>query len=120
MHRPLFARAWLHVDDQVHDPRQRHPARKGVSDIGDHGDDLLGGDHRVGGELPMRQPIRKARATRVAELTGLLDLSSCPKGMRVIGRKERPHRARSCGSPTSTGTGSAASPPPPAPGSSRT
>jgi Transposase DDE domain group 1 len=27
----------------------------------------------------------------VAELTGLLDLASCPKGMRVIVRKERPH-----------------------------
>ena len=27
----------------------------------------------------------------VAELTGLLDLSSWPKGMRVIVRKERPH-----------------------------
>jgi Transposase DDE domain group 1 len=27
----------------------------------------------------------------VAELTGLLDLSSWPKGMRVIARKERPH-----------------------------
>jgi len=28
---------------------------------------------------------------RVAELTGMLDLSSWPKGMRVIVRKERPH-----------------------------
>jgi hypothetical protein len=28
----------------------------------------------------------------VAELTGVLDLSSWPKGMRVIARKERPHR----------------------------
>jgi hypothetical protein len=28
---------------------------------------------------------------RVAELTGLLDLSSWPKGMRVIVRRERPH-----------------------------
>ena len=27
----------------------------------------------------------------VAELTGLLDLSSWPAGMRVIVRKERPH-----------------------------
>lgn len=27
----------------------------------------------------------------VAEATGLLDLSSCPKGVRVIVRKERPH-----------------------------
>jgi hypothetical protein len=27
----------------------------------------------------------------VAELTGLLDLSSWPKGMRIIARKERPH-----------------------------
>ncbi|WP_343203432.1 transposase [Rhodococcus ruber] len=27
----------------------------------------------------------------VTELTGLLDLSSWPKGMRVIVRKERPH-----------------------------
>jgi hypothetical protein len=27
----------------------------------------------------------------IAELTGLLDLSSWPKGMRVIARKERPH-----------------------------
>ena len=31
------------------------------------------------------------RGAWVAELTGLLDLSSWPKGMRVIVRKERPH-----------------------------
>jgi hypothetical protein len=28
---------------------------------------------------------------KVAELTGMLDLSSWPKGMRVIARRERPH-----------------------------
>jgi hypothetical protein len=27
----------------------------------------------------------------IAELTGLLDLTGCPPGMRVIARKERPH-----------------------------
>jgi len=42
----------------------------------------------------------------VADITGLLDLSSWPAGMRVIVRKERPHPARSCGSPTSTATAS--------------
>jgi hypothetical protein len=36
----------------------------------------------------------------VAELTGLLNLTSWPKGMRVIIRKERPTPARNCGSPT--------------------
>jgi hypothetical protein len=49
----------------------------------------------------------------VAEITGMLDLSCWPAGMRVIVRKERPHPARSCGSPASTGTGSPASPPAP-------
>ncbi len=39
----------------------------------------------------------------VAELTGLLDLTRWPAGMRVIVNKERPTPARSCGSPTSTG-----------------
>jgi hypothetical protein len=39
----------------------------------------------------------------VAELTGLLDPTGWPKGMRVIARKERPIPARSCGSPTPTG-----------------
>ena len=33
----------------------------------------------------------------VAELTDLLDLTSWPSGMRVIARKERPHRVRNCG-----------------------
>jgi hypothetical protein len=33
----------------------------------------------------------------VAELTGLLDLSGWPRGMRVIARKERPTPAPSCG-----------------------
>jgi hypothetical protein len=56
----------------------------------------------------------------VAELTGPLDLSSWPAGMRVIVRKERPTPARSCGSPTSAGTASPASPPTPGPGSSLT
>jgi len=49
----------------------------------------------------------------VAELTGLLDLTGWPAGMRVIVRKERPHPARSCGSSTSTTTGSPVSPPTP-------
>jgi hypothetical protein len=40
--------------------------------------------------------------------------------MRVIVRKERPHPAPSCGSPTSAGTASPASPPTPEPGSSQT
>jgi len=47
----------------------------------------------------------------VADITGLLDLDGWPARMRVIARKERPHPARSCGSPTSTGTGSPAWPP---------
>ena len=47
----------------------------------------------------------------VADITGLLDLSSWPAGTRVIVRKERPHPAPSCGSPTSTATGSPRSPP---------
>jgi hypothetical protein len=42
----------------------------------------------------------------VAELTGLLDLSSWPKGMRVIVGKDARIPALSCGSPTWTGTGS--------------
>ena len=44
----------------------------------------------------------------VLEVTGLLDLSRWPKGMRVIVRKERPRittRVRSCGSPMPTGIG---------------
>ena len=56
----------------------------------------------------------------VADITGMLDLSSWPAGMRVIVCKERPHPGRSCGSPTSTGTGSPRSPPTPGKGSSRT
>jgi hypothetical protein len=47
----------------------------------------------------------------VADITGLLDLSSWPAGMRVIVRKERPHPGAQLGSPTSTGTGSPPSPP---------
>jgi hypothetical protein len=31
----------------------------------------------------------------VAGITGMLDLTSWPKGMRVVVRKERPHPARS-------------------------
>ena len=42
----------------------------------------------------------------VADITGMLDLSSWPSEMRIIVRKERPHPGRSCGSLTSTGTGS--------------
>jgi len=47
----------------------------------------------------------------VTDITGLLDLDSWPAGMRVIVRRERRIRARSCGSPMSTATGSPASPP---------
>jgi hypothetical protein len=56
----------------------------------------------------------------VAEITGMLDLSSWPAGMRVIARKERLTPAPSCGSPISTGTGSPALPPPPNAASSPT
>jgi hypothetical protein len=56
----------------------------------------------------------------VAEITGMLDLSSWPAGMRVIVRKERPHPARSCVSPTSTATGSPSRRPARRSGSSRT
>jgi len=38
----------------------------------------------------------------VGELTGLLDMSGWPEGMRVIVRKERHTRGRNCGSPAST------------------
>ena len=55
----------------------------------------------------------------VAEVTGLLNLTSWPAGMRVIVRKERPTPGRSCGSPTWTATGSPRSPPTPVAGSSR-
>jgi hypothetical protein len=41
----------------------------------------------------------------VAEVTGLLDLSGWPPGMRVIVRKERPTPVRNYESPTPTGTG---------------
>ena len=44
----------------------------------------------------------------VAELTGMVDLSSWPRGMRVIVRKERPTPALSCASPTWTATASPA------------
>jgi hypothetical protein len=47
----------------------------------------------------------------VAEITGMLDLTGWPKGMRVIVRKERPHPVPSCGSPTSAATASLPSPP---------
>jgi Transposase DDE domain group 1 len=40
----------------------------------------------------------------VAEITGMLNLAAWPAGMRVIVRKERPHPALSCASPTSTAT----------------
>jgi hypothetical protein len=56
----------------------------------------------------------------VADITGLLDLSSWPAGMRVIVRKERPHPGAQLRSPTSTGTGSPRSPPTPGKASSRT
>ena len=39
----------------------------------------------------MTPAARSAPGAWVAELTGLLDLSSWPAGMRVIVRKERPH-----------------------------
>ena len=39
----------------------------------------------------MTPAARSGRGAWVAELTGLLDLSSWPAGMRVIVRKERPH-----------------------------
>ena len=39
----------------------------------------------------MTPTARSAPGAWVAELSGLLDLSSWPKGMRVIVRKERPH-----------------------------
>jgi Transposase DDE domain group 1 len=47
----------------------------------------------------------------VADITGMLDLSAWPAGMRVIVRRERPHPGRSFGSPTSTATASPPSPP---------
>ncbi|GAA3410636.1 hypothetical protein GCM10018952_15980 [Streptosporangium vulgare] len=50
----------------------------------------------------------------VTELTGMLDLSSWPKGMRVIVRRERPPEL-SCASPTSTATASPVSSPAPVP-----
>jgi hypothetical protein len=38
----------------------------------------------------------------VAEITDMPDLTTWPKGMRLIVRKERPHPGASCASPTST------------------
>src|SRR5580698_2921507 len=37
------------------------------------------------------ETVRSGTGARVAEITGMLDLSSWPAGMRVIVRKERPH-----------------------------
>jgi hypothetical protein len=56
----------------------------------------------------------------VAELTGLLDLTGWPPGMRVIARKERPTPARNYGSPTTTGSASPRSRRAPAAGNSPT
>jgi hypothetical protein len=51
----------------------------------------------------------------VLDATGVLDLSGCAEGMRVIVRAERPNPARNYGSPTCTATGSPRSlPTPPA------
>ena len=49
----------------------------------------------------------------VAELTGLLDLSGWPAGMRVIVRKERPTPERNYGSPITKECASPRSPPTP-------
>ncbi len=43
------------------------------------------------GHPPTTPTARSATGAWVAEITGLLDLTSWPKGMRVIVRKERPH-----------------------------
>jgi hypothetical protein len=56
----------------------------------------------------------------VAGLTGLLDLTGWPDGMRVIVRRERRTQARSCASPTLADTASPASPPTPNAASSLT
>jgi Transposase DDE domain group 1 len=47
----------------------------------------------------------------VADITGLLDLSSWPAGCGSSSARSARTRARNCGSPTSTGTGSPPSPP---------
>jgi hypothetical protein len=44
-------------------------------------------------------------STWVAEITGLLDLTGWPAGMRIIVRKERPHPGARYSSPTLAGTG---------------
>ena len=41
----------------------------------------------------------------LAEITGLINQSNWPEGMRVIIRCERPIPAHSCGSPITTATG---------------
>jgi len=51
----------------------------------------------------------------VAELTGMLDLTRWPAGMRVVIRRKRPHPGAHCGSRTSTATGSPRSRPTPRP-----
>jgi hypothetical protein len=47
----------------------------------------------------------------VADITGMMDLSSWPAGMRSSSAKSGRIPERSCGSPTSAGTGSPPSPP---------
>jgi Transposase DDE domain group 1 len=46
---------------------------------------------RMPGPRLTTQTSRSGTGARVADITGLLDLSSWPAGMRVIVRKERPH-----------------------------
>jgi hypothetical protein len=55
----------------------------------------------------------------VAEATGLVNLTAWPAGTRLILRKERPHPAPSCGSPTPTACGSPRSSPTQRPAPSR-
>jgi hypothetical protein len=56
----------------------------------------------------------------VADITGMLDLSSWPAGCGSLSARSGRTPARNCGSPTSTGTGSPPSPPAPSAASSPT
>ena len=49
------------------------------------------GPGRAPGRPPMTAAARSADGAWVADITGLLDLTAWPAGMRVIVRKERPH-----------------------------
>ena len=72
------------------------------------------------GPPPTTLTGRPAPGARVAEITGMLDLSTWPKACGSSSARNAPTPARSCGSPTSAATASPASPPAPKAASSPT